>query len=632
MRVSDTRTMRTFLYNYNRVKEELDRANQEIGSGKKLLKPSDDPVNAARTIILRSNYSKIEQFKKNISDNIAYSKQVQLALSETEKIITNIKQETLKALNGTLNEEERMTIAQNIMGYLDDLEDISNSKYMGKALFSGFETDKKAFSSNDSSIVNIDPLPTMVLQTNTVTTFKDLPELDRGIYNINIDSDGTDVTISMTDEAGNVVQLDNNGIDDYGSQNGNIMNDSMTVVNAAGKTINIGRGIEIELDSALTSGTQTLKIEYSEDQTAVYHGDVGELKSRISEDTIIPLSVPGYKIFQNDRVIGSKFIDNKNGIAIPDGNGNVSFTIGDGTTISSTIILTQGSTYTQDQLLTILDNAGLYIGEGDMTANTVNVKASFDENGHLVLSYTNEAKADKIIIREYTNSENTLENTLGIKTGTYKGQDLFDVISDISEMIESDTFHAKIAYPTTWTGNSTSEVTIGGAYTGNSDNTYLFTVDGIGGTVGATSGLTIIVTDQSSGAVVATLDVGDTYESGSEIEVTDGIHIKLSPYELAANDTFTLSVRTDRDRLDRLESSLDQVLEQSVKVGYNLNRLEASSTRFENLTLTLTEELSRIEDADVAEVYTHYQADETVYNSLLQLYSKFQNLSLLNFI
>src|SRR4030042_6904517 len=106
MRITHSKTFRTFLYNYNRVKEALDRAQQEIGTGKKLLKPSDDPVNVARSIISRSNLSKIEQFNKNINFNIAYSKEVQLALSETEKIITNIKKETLKALNGTMNKNE----------------------------------------------------------------------------------------------------------------------------------------------------------------------------------------------------------------------------------------------------------------------------------------------------------------------------------------------------------------------------------------------------------------------------------------------------------------------------------------------------------------------------------------------
>jgi len=140
------------------------------------------------------------------------------------------------------------------------------------------------------------------------------------------------------------------------------------------------------------------------------------------------------------------------------------------------------------------------------------------------------------------------------------------------------------------------------------------------------------VTDQSSGAIVAVLDVGDNYQPGSEIEVTEGIFIELTPYSLEEGDTFSLSVRTDRDRLDRLQGSLEQVLAQSVKVGYNLDRLKSSSTRMDHLELTLVEELSEIEDADIAESYINYQSDEIVYNALLSLQARFQGITLLNFI
>ena len=66
MRITDSKIFRSFIYNYYRVREELDRSNQEISSGKKLIKPSDDPVNVPRAIIARSDIIKIEQYDKNI--------------------------------------------------------------------------------------------------------------------------------------------------------------------------------------------------------------------------------------------------------------------------------------------------------------------------------------------------------------------------------------------------------------------------------------------------------------------------------------------------------------------------------------------------------------------------------------
>jgi len=620
------------LFNYYRIKEDLDRSNQEIGTGKKLIKPSDDPINVARSIVARSTINKINQFNKNINFNLAYSKEVQLALSGVEDILIDIKTQTIKALNDTMEDEERQMLSDYILGNIEDLKSIANTKYMGKSLFTGFETSKKAYTTSKSNVVNLDSLPSMILGTEAVKPFGDLPELDRGIYNITIDSDSTDITISMTDEYGNVIQLDDDGNEGSSDEGGNKLADSLFYQNAAGKRVNIGRGIEIEFDSTLTAGTQTFKIEYSEDGSMVYHGDVGEYKTRIMDDTLIPLSVPGNKIFQGDRIISTRFIDDTNGFTVPSGNGDVTFTIGDGETISSNIVLTEGTTYTRDDILDLLDNAGIYIGENDNVANTVNVKASFDENGHLNFGYTNEAYADRIIIREYSDNPNNLENTLGIKTGTYKGQDIFDVLTDVAEMIENNTFRSKIENPSPWNGSSVSEVTVGGSYTGDSDNTFLFTVDATGGTVGVTSGMTITVTDQSSGDVVAVLDVGENYEAYTDIDVTDGMYVSFSPYSLAANDSFTVSAVSERDRLERLEDALEQVTAQSVKVGYNIDRLEAAENRLKNLNLTLTEELSNMEDADIAESYVNYQSDEISYNAMMQLHARFQNLTLLNFI
>ena len=132
MRISDTKLFRTFINNYYRVKEELDRANQEISSGKKLIKPSDDPINVSRAILAKSDMYKINQFDKNINLNLAYSKEVQLALSESEKILIDIKKETIKALNGTMNEEERKVLSEYIKENMEDLKGLANRKFLGK--------------------------------------------------------------------------------------------------------------------------------------------------------------------------------------------------------------------------------------------------------------------------------------------------------------------------------------------------------------------------------------------------------------------------------------------------------------------------------------------------------------------
>ncbi len=96
---------------------------------------------------------------------------------------------------------------------------------------------------------------------------------------------------------------------------------------------------------------------------------------------------------------------------------------------------------------------------------------------------------------------------------------------------------------TAFTGAS---VSVDGTYTGDDNDTYTFTVLGSGGTVGNTSTLTIEVKD-SGGVVMQTLDVGDDYVPGSEIDVIDGIKIVLSGGVLAGGDNFSVDVLNDPD-------------------------------------------------------------------------------------
>ena len=83
----------------------------------------------------------------------------------------------------------------------------------------------------------------------------------------------------------------------------------------------------------------------------------------------------------------------------------------------------------------------------------------------------------------------------------------------------------------------TAVPTISGTYTGDVNETYIFTV-AAGGAVGVDSGPAIRVTEASSGAVVGTFSLGADYTPGSEIEVAKGIKVAFSSGTVNAGDDF----------------------------------------------------------------------------------------------
>ena len=111
---------------------------------------------------------------------------------------------------------------------------------------------------------------------------------------------------------------------------------------------------------------------------------------------------------------------------------------------------------------------------------------------------------------------------LGLKTGTYTGQDL------------------------------AVDVALSGQYSGPANDSWTFEPLG-DGTIGTTPGLEIAVRD-SQGAIIATLDVGEGYAPGNPITVADGISVSFSVGAVSAaeGDAFSTELIADSDTSDVL--------------------------------------------------------------------------------
>jgi len=95
-------------------------------------------------------------------------------------------------------------------------------------------------------------------------------------------------------------------------------------------------------------------------------------------------------------------------------------------------------------------------------------------------------------------------------------------------------------------GSSDPTVSISGIYTGNSNDTFTFTVSGPGGDVGVDS-LTLTVTDGASNTIDI-INIGSGYAVGDKIDVGDtGIKISLSTGDLVNGDSFSIDVFADTD-------------------------------------------------------------------------------------
>lgn len=125
----------------------LQRTQEELATGKRILSPSDDPVSTAQILTLRSELSRVETYQRNIDTAANELASTETTVAAVEDVLYRARELALMAGNPTLNDANRSAIATEIDGLRDQLINLANTTTAsGEFLFAGFATDAAAFS------------------------------------------------------------------------------------------------------------------------------------------------------------------------------------------------------------------------------------------------------------------------------------------------------------------------------------------------------------------------------------------------------------------------------------------------------------------------------------------------------
>lgn len=135
------RVRRSFQENWQR----LYTSNEQLSSGKKINRPSDDIIGMARVLDYRLNINKNDQYLRNIDDAQAFLDFTDATFDTVNENLERMKELTLTGVTGTETPETRKILAKEIQVLKESFHDLSNSKLRDRFVFSGYRTDKAAF-------------------------------------------------------------------------------------------------------------------------------------------------------------------------------------------------------------------------------------------------------------------------------------------------------------------------------------------------------------------------------------------------------------------------------------------------------------------------------------------------------
>jgi flagellar hook-associated protein 3 FlgL len=133
------------------INSQVQRLQQQISSGERLLTAADDPVAAARILQLESELGKSDQYKRNIDLAEGRLQLIEGSVAGVEDIIQRVRELVIQSGNGALTNNERTQIATEIEERTKQLVDLTNTRDSGgDYIFGGFNVDAPAFAENAS--------------------------------------------------------------------------------------------------------------------------------------------------------------------------------------------------------------------------------------------------------------------------------------------------------------------------------------------------------------------------------------------------------------------------------------------------------------------------------------------------
>jgi len=119
----------------------LVRLQELVASGKKVSRPSHDPVAANQSLYYTQQLADIEQYLRNAGIAKDFMARTSVALDEVYSQIQSAIGDARSSINATMSRAAREGLAAKLDALLERLRDVADTRHLGRYIFSGHRTD-----------------------------------------------------------------------------------------------------------------------------------------------------------------------------------------------------------------------------------------------------------------------------------------------------------------------------------------------------------------------------------------------------------------------------------------------------------------------------------------------------------
>jgi len=113
------------------------RAQEQISSGRRILRPSDDPAGTARSLALRRDLAQSARIQESIAAGRTRLEQATTTLQDSSGLLTRARELVLQSMSGALNDGDRAALAAELEEIREQLLDDANLRIDDNHVFAG---------------------------------------------------------------------------------------------------------------------------------------------------------------------------------------------------------------------------------------------------------------------------------------------------------------------------------------------------------------------------------------------------------------------------------------------------------------------------------------------------------------
>lgn len=638
MRVTNSMIAGRVTYNAQNSLTRFLSMQTQMSTGKRINKPSDDPLGITRDLDYRNELTNNKQYQGNINQaNSWYLKNDEI-INSLNEIVSEAKADAVSGADDSFNADGRKAFATGIRAGIDKILQLGNSQLEGRYTFSGFKTNEAALKRYANGV-----------------TFQG----DNGVIKYQIDSsaevgvnmNGADLFLKPILTLGEGVDLDaaiNGSTQLSDLHNGDGINQIPGLIQI--RDLNLGINASIDLNAETTIAEVITQIN-----TDLAVNGINNLTVRVADDNNSLLFEPT----QNGLISGTTPLQNLNnggGVDLTSGLINVS----DGTGTDINVDLS--SAVTVDDVITQfnsqLSSAG--ISNVTMSINAAGTGFEVNDTNGIPLNLSIKDLENNVTLAEQLGIVGNIEPTLtgsdlaprvdfaieelggttaedlgilGEFKGNFVGENL-DVqllttsnLSDLNNGLGIDTGEIVM-----WQGGTKATIDLNDpSIVTVQDLLDVFNNSGLDITASLNSdnrGIQVVNNDPNSSFTIEDVSGGTAARNLGIFGSSD----MVGSFYVLANAMENNDTEAIGSLLDNFDLSIDHVLNSRAVNGSKGVRLESTMNRLYSQEFMFTERLSELEDADLTKVISDLSIYENNYQAALMASAKIIQPSLLDFL